>query len=55
MAELPIQLQIIAQPAMLYRERYKSEVDPKHNRAQRFIRTDPQIGNYAYPTIEVSL
>lgn len=53
MAEAPVNIQIKAQPQALYRERYISELDPKRNRAQRFIRADPNAENFEYPTIEV--
>lgn len=55
MAKPSIQLSILVQPQLAYRERYISELDPRRNRAQRFIRTDQNPFKLDYPTIEVKL
>ena len=50
----PIQeLQIIAQPKALYRDRYESELDKSKNRAQRYILAEDNQYKLEYPTIEV--
>jgi hypothetical protein len=46
-------IHIKTQPQASYRERYHSELDPKRNRGQRFIRTD-RTDSPDYPTIEVT-
>jgi len=48
-----VKLKIIAQPKAFYRERYCSEIDPKKNRAQRFIRCEDDQGKHEYPMIHI--
>jgi len=55
MAQSFQQLGFLAQPQSTYRERYFSELDPRRNRPQRFIRADKNPNNFDYPTIEVKL
>jgi hypothetical protein len=55
MAQSFPQLCFLAQPQSTYRERYFSELDPRRNRPQRFIRADKNPNNFDYPTIEVKL
>ena len=48
------QLQNIAQPKAMYRERYSSETDETRNRQPRFIRAeDGHPEQLQYPTVEV--
>jgi hypothetical protein len=53
MAQATAQLRILAQPQVSHRERYTSELDPRRNRPQRFIRADPNERNFEHPTLEV--
>ncbi len=53
MAQPILKPRIFAQPQSSYRERYLSELDPRRNRAQRFIRAERNPYNFDYPTIEV--
>jgi len=53
MAQSNSQLRFLAEPQLSYRERYNSELDPKRNRAQRFIRAETNSEQLDYPTIEV--
>ncbi|CAF0984167.1 unnamed protein product [Rotaria sordida] len=49
------QLQIIAEPKALYRERYGSELDKSENVAKRYIRAaEENQFKLEYPTIEIS-
>ncbi|CAF1417055.1 unnamed protein product [Adineta steineri] len=52
MAQASHQLQIIAQPKALYRERYGTEKNKSGNRVQRYIRAEDNQLNLEYPTIE---
>jgi hypothetical protein len=55
MAQSKLQLRFLAQPQSSYRERYISELDPRRNRAQRFVRAESNLDRFDYPTIEVKL
>lgn len=46
-------LLILAEPRVLFRARYESEVDRIKNRAQRYIRTDDGTPKYDHPTLKV--
>ena len=48
-------LKMLAEPKAKYRERYESEIDPRKNRAHRFIRTEDDNQKYEYPTVGVKL
>ncbi|CAF1340144.1 unnamed protein product [Adineta steineri] len=53
MTQTSQQLQIIAQPKALYRERYGTEQNKIGNRVQRYIRAEDNQLNLEYPTIEI--